>query len=101
MGDPISPQGGDEQERVGDLGERLRRQRVAAGLTQEDLARRSGLSVRAISDMERGRTRRPRRSTLSQIFSALDAARAEPGLAESARAEPGLAGLQRPAGQAS
>jgi tetratricopeptide (TPR) repeat protein len=32
---------------------------MAAGLTQEELAQRSGLSVRALSDMERGRTARP------------------------------------------
>jgi transcriptional regulator with XRE-family HTH domain len=90
IGDPASSQGGDEQDRVGGLGERLRRQRVAVGLTQEELARKSGLSVRAISDMERGRTRRPRRSTLSQIVGALDAARAESG----------RTGLPRPADQA-
>ena len=35
-------------------GEWLRNQRVAAGLTQEDLAERSGVSVRAIADLERG-----------------------------------------------
>ena len=35
----------------------LRGQRIAAGLTQEDLAERSGVSVRTIADMERGRTR--------------------------------------------
>ncbi len=40
-------------------GEWLRQQRVAAGLTQEDLAERSGVSVRAIADLERGRTRQP------------------------------------------
>lgn len=37
----------------------LRIARMEAGMTQEDLAVRSGLSVRAISDLERGRTRRP------------------------------------------
>ena len=35
----------------------LRGQRIAAGMTQEDLSERSGLSVRAIADLERGRTR--------------------------------------------
>jgi Helix-turn-helix len=33
--------------------------RVRAGLTQEQLAELSGLSVRAISDIERGTTTRP------------------------------------------
>lgn len=37
----------------------LREQRQAAGLTQEELAAHSGLSLRAISDFERGRTRQP------------------------------------------
>ncbi|HEY6313857.1 MAG TPA: tetratricopeptide repeat protein [Streptosporangiaceae bacterium] len=55
----------------GSFGEQLRRDRVAAGLTQEELAEASGLSVRAISDMERGRTCRPRLSTLRQIARAL------------------------------
>lgn len=41
------------------LGAALRGYRVAAGLTQEELARGSGISVRAISDIERGRTTRP------------------------------------------
>jgi transcriptional regulator with XRE-family HTH domain len=86
IGGPIPSPGRDEQDRAGGLGDRLRRQRIAAGLTQEELARRSGLSVRAISDMERGRTRRPQRSTLSQIVGALDAARAESGQAESGQA---------------
>ncbi len=37
----------------------LRVARIEAGMTQEDLAARSGLSVRAISDLEREHTRRP------------------------------------------
>jgi len=41
------------------FGKLLRSCRRAAGLTQEELAERSGLSVRAVSDMERGRTARP------------------------------------------
>lgn len=41
------------------FGRILRGHRVAAGLTQEELALKAGLSVRALSDMERGRTSRP------------------------------------------
>jgi tetratricopeptide (TPR) repeat protein/transcriptional regulator with XRE-family HTH domain len=41
------------------FGHLLHSHRSSAGFTQEELARRSGLSVRAISDMERGRTTRP------------------------------------------
>jgi tetratricopeptide (TPR) repeat protein/transcriptional regulator with XRE-family HTH domain len=37
----------------------LRQQREAAGMTQEELAERSGVSARTISDLERGRVRRP------------------------------------------
>jgi len=40
------------------LGEFIRSRRKAAGLTQEELAERCGLSVRAISDIERGHTTR-------------------------------------------
>lgn len=37
----------------------VRRYRAVAALTQEELASRAGLSVRAVSDMDHGRTRRP------------------------------------------
>src|SRR5580704_10805627 len=49
----------------------LRMQRVAAGLTQEGLAERSGVSVRTIADLERGRTRRPYPSSVRALASAL------------------------------
>jgi transcriptional regulator with XRE-family HTH domain/tetratricopeptide (TPR) repeat protein len=52
-------------------GEWLRQQRVAAGLTQEDLAERSGVSVRAIADLERGRTRKPYPSSVKALVRAL------------------------------
>src|ERR1700744_6138737 len=52
-------------------GEWLRQQRVAAGLTQEDLAERSGVSVRAIADLERGRTKRPYPSSVRALVRAL------------------------------
>ncbi|HVT69774.1 MAG TPA: helix-turn-helix domain-containing protein, partial [Trebonia sp.] len=50
----------------------LRRHREAAGLTQEDLAERSGLSVRAISDLERGRTKRPYPGSVQSLARALE-----------------------------
>jgi Helix-turn-helix len=37
----------------------VKSQRLASGMTQEELAGKSGLSVRAISNLERGRDRRP------------------------------------------
>ena len=49
----------------------LKRQRKAAGLTQEDLAERSGVSVRTIADLERGRTRKPYPSSLRALVQAL------------------------------
>lgn len=49
----------------------VRVRRVAIGLTQEQLAEMSGLSVRAISDIERGVTRLPRRSSTSLLESVL------------------------------
>ena len=52
-------------------GQWLRQQRVAAGLTQEDLAERSRVSVRAIADLERGRTRKPYPSSVRALVRAL------------------------------
>lgn len=52
------------------LADELRRLRVAAGCTQEELAGRAGLSDRTVRDMERGH-RRPRPSTLRLLARAL------------------------------
>jgi transcriptional regulator with XRE-family HTH domain len=51
----------------GTLGVRLRGLRIGAGLTQEELAENSGVSLRAISDIECGRTARPIDRSLSRI----------------------------------
>jgi predicted ATPase/DNA-binding XRE family transcriptional regulator len=56
----------------GGFGDLLRRHRRAAQLTQEDLAGRSGLSVEAISALERGWRRAPRRDTVALLAGALD-----------------------------
>jgi transcriptional regulator with XRE-family HTH domain/tetratricopeptide (TPR) repeat protein len=53
------------------VGAWLKRQRKASGLTQEDLAERSGVSVRTIADLERGRTRKPYPSSLRALARAL------------------------------
>ncbi len=50
----------------------LRRYRRAGGLTQEELADSSGLSARAIADIERGRTSRPYRSSVRALADALN-----------------------------
>ena len=49
----------------------LRHYRAQAGLTQEELAERADLSVRAISDLERGVKRRPHRTTVDLLVGAL------------------------------
>ncbi|HEV2460376.1 MAG TPA: helix-turn-helix domain-containing protein, partial [Ktedonobacterales bacterium] len=53
------------------FGERLRRARQAAGLTQAELAERAGLSVRGINDLERGARQHPRRDTVALLAQAL------------------------------
>ena len=49
----------------------LRGYRLAAGLTQEELAARAGLSVRGLSDLERGARLSPRRETVQLLIGAL------------------------------
>lgn len=58
----------------------LRRHRQAAGLTQQELAERADLSVRGISDLERGVRRAPHGNTVRRLAEAL-------GLAETEHAE--------------
>ncbi len=53
------------------FGALLKEYRLAAGLTQEALAERAGLSTRAISDLERGVNRVPRQETLGLLAQAL------------------------------
>src|SRR3954454_9512237 len=60
--------GGGDQATFAQL---LKRYRQAALLTQEGLAERSGLSVRAISALERGVIQRPHPETVIQLISAL------------------------------
>jgi predicted ATPase/DNA-binding XRE family transcriptional regulator len=49
----------------------LRRHRRSAGLTQEELAERANVSVRAISDLERGVKHRPHKETVQLLADAL------------------------------
>lgn len=53
------------------FGTLLLRARKAAGLTQEELAERAGLSKRGISDLERGVRLLPRRDTLALLIEGL------------------------------
>ncbi len=52
------------------FGRRLREHRERSGLTQEELAERAGLSVDAISALERGLRRHPHPSTVRSIAAA-------------------------------
>jgi len=53
------------------FGELLRRYRAAVGLTQEELAARTGLTPQAISLLECGQRRHPQAYTVSQLAEAL------------------------------
>jgi predicted ATPase/DNA-binding XRE family transcriptional regulator len=55
----------------GTFGDLLRRHRVAAGLSQEALAERAGLSRRGLSDLERGARRAPYGGTVLHLADAL------------------------------
>jgi transcriptional regulator with XRE-family HTH domain len=53
------------------FGELLRRFRMVAGLTQEELAERAGLSGRGVQDLERGLRRSPYPDTTRRLAEAL------------------------------
>jgi len=53
------------------FGQALKRHREAAGLTQDALAERAGLSTRGISDLERGARHAPRLDTVAMLATAL------------------------------
>ena len=79
----------------------LKRQRLAAGLTQEALAERAGLSAKAVSDLERDPARSPRLATVTLLADALGAdpeQRAE--LLAAARPAPGPGPAGRSGGPA-
>ena len=58
-------------DQVAPFGTLLRASRLAAQLSQQELAERAGLSVRAISDLEGGRTRRPYQNSVHRLADAL------------------------------
>jgi len=73
--------------------------RLDRGLSQEALAACAGVSVRAISDLERGATRRPQRETLRALASGLSLGPAERDRFErAANQAPRSAAGRRPAG---
>src|SRR4051812_44513409 len=56
----------------GSFGTQLKALREAAGFTQEELATVAGLSVHAVSALERGERRRPHGDTVRALSAALD-----------------------------
>jgi len=71
----------------GSFGAQLKALREAAGFTQEELATIAGLSVQAVSALERGQRRRPHPETVRALSAALDLNGAtRDALIESARA---------------
>ena len=62
----------------------LRHFRLAAGLTQEELAERAHLSVRGVNDLERGARRAPRKDTVQLLAEALALSAAERAAFEAA-----------------
>jgi predicted ATPase/transcriptional regulator with XRE-family HTH domain len=73
------------------FGDMLRRYRLAAGLTQEELAERAQVSPRAISDLERGLRSRPWRDTVQFLAEALHLSASERSELELAARRPGPA----------
>lgn len=61
-----------EQDSASPFGARLRRMRVAAGVSQEQLASRAGLTAKGISAIERGERKRPYPHTVDAIADALN-----------------------------
>src|SRR6476659_1888571 len=57
---------------AGSFGTQLRALRESAGFTQEELATITGLSVQAISALERGERRRPHVETVRALSAAFD-----------------------------
>lgn len=59
------------------VGEAVRRHRLVAGFTQEELAGRAGVSVRTLRDLEHGRVRQPRARSVRGLADALGLPAAE------------------------
>ena len=78
------------------FGAYLRQAREAAGLTQEDLAARAGLSAKGISDLERGARRRPHPHTVRALADALGLSEDERGSLFAAVPKRGGADLAAP-----
>jgi len=65
------PAGSPSPAPISAFGHLLKRLRLGAGLTQEELAERAAVSARLVSDLERGVIRRPRRDTVRLLADGL------------------------------
>src|SRR5947209_7151017 len=74
----------------------LSRYRAAVGLSQEELAERAGLSVRGVSDLERGARTRPHATTVHQLAEALRLPTDDRALLEEAARQPKGVGTREP-----
>jgi len=83
------------------FGDLLRRYRLVAGLTQEELAAQAGLSVRGLSDLERGARRAPRREAVQLLAEALHLSAAERTRLEAAARQRGVPAVQASGGSMS
>jgi predicted ATPase/transcriptional regulator with XRE-family HTH domain len=77
------------------VGDVVRRFRLAAGLTQQQLAEVAGLSTRGVSDIERGVKPRPHRDTLIRLADALQLGPLQRALLDNVTRARGSASAQR------
>src|SRR5690349_3119959 len=82
---------------MAELGPLLRRLREAAGLSQEELAERAGLSGRGVSDLERGLRRSPYPATVRRLAAALELGPEERAMLLQSAQEPARDGPSRAA----
>src|SRR6266700_2990508 len=85
----------NQQASTGSFGDLLRQYRIDSGLTQQELAERAGLSVRGISDLERGVRQEPYRHTVRRLADVLQLGEAERGALDAARHPPSQAVQQQ------
>jgi predicted ATPase/transcriptional regulator with XRE-family HTH domain len=81
------------------FGDLLRRYRAVSGMTQEELAEQAGLSVEAISALERGTRHSPRKETVQLLAEALALSERDQAILLAARRR-GVTQTLPPAGQA-
>src|SRR3712207_4867037 len=73
----VGPKSMSPEQEESSFGRRLRHLREAAGLTQEELAFRAGLTPNAVSGLERGKSQRPYPNTVRSLADALGLSEAE------------------------